>query len=147
MPALRSRSKLLSEINIVPLTDVVLVLLVIFMVTSPFLFQGAFTVNLPKAAISSPTRPEALTISVTSGGRVFVEGEEIPLGELSAHLARRLREDPTLSAVLNADRSVPHGTVVGVLSAAYEAGLTRVGIGVEVDSGDTAARGKTSEGF
>ena len=64
---LRSKTKLVAEINTVPFTDVVLVLLVIFMVTTPFLFQGSFQIKLPKVAAPSPNLPETIIITVAPG--------------------------------------------------------------------------------
>lgn len=131
---LRSKPRIMSEINIVPFTDVVLVLLVIFMVTTPFLFQGAFQVSLPKVSAPSPNIPESITLTVTASGKVMLDGDAIPLEELDARLRALMKERPGAPVMIEADRNVSHGTVMSVMSKAYEAGVSRMGIAVEQDS-------------
>lgn len=131
---LRTKPRILTEINMVPFTDVVLVLLVIFMVTTPFLFQGAFQVNLPKVAAPSASVPEALTLAVSSSGVVMLNGVETPLDSLEAALKSALAAKPGASVMIEADRQVPHGTVMAVMSKAYQAGVPRLGVAVEQDS-------------
>ena len=131
---LRAKTKLMSEINMVPFTDVVLVLLVIFMVTTPFLFQGDFQVKLPKVAAPSPNLPETVTITITQGDKVYLNDKETALEKLSGQLAEILRVKPQAMVVLNADKNVTHGTVAEVMSKAYLAGVTKVGIAVELDN-------------
>ncbi len=129
---LRSRAKLIAEINMVPFTDVVLVLLVIFMVTTPFLFQGAFQVKLPKVAAPSPSLPETITITITQGDKVYVNDVETSPDNLSAYLETVVKKKPTALVMLNADKNVSHGTVAGIMSKAYQAGVTKLGISVEL---------------
>jgi biopolymer transport protein TolR len=127
----RGHGKLITDINMVPFTDVVLVLLVIFMVTTPFLFQGAFQVNLPKVAAPNPNLPEAITVTIAPGGRLAINGQETAFEELGTKLAALVKEKPNSSVVLEADSGVSHGTVVGVMGQAYAAGVTRLSIAVE----------------
>ncbi|HVZ80920.1 MAG TPA: biopolymer transporter ExbD [bacterium] len=129
---LRGSPKLVAEINMVPFTDVVLVLLVIFMVTTPFLFQGTFQVKLPKVAAPSPNLPETITVMVAQGDRIFLNDQETPLDELAAKLASLLKERPNAVFLLSADKNVSHGTVTEVLSKAYQAGVVKMGISVEL---------------
>jgi biopolymer transport protein ExbD len=131
---LRLKPKIMTEINIVPFTDVVLVLLVIFMVTTPFLFQGAFQVNLPKVAAPSPNIPEAITMTVTAAGKILLNGAEVSLDALGAALQAELKGKPGAPVMIEADRNVSHGMVMGVMSKAYEVGVSRLGIAVEQDS-------------
>ncbi len=133
---LRSKSKLIAEINMVPFTDVVLVLLVIFMVTTPFLFQGAFQVKLPKVAAPSPALPETITITITQGDKVYVNDAETPLENLVALLQTLIQKKPAALVMINADKNVSHGTVAGIMSKAYTAGISKLGIAVEL--GDNA---------
>src|SRR5580658_8569703 len=91
---LRSRSKLIAEINMVPFTDVVLVLLVIFMVTTPFLFQGDFQVKLPKVAAPSPQLPETITLTVTQGDKIYLNDKETTLDALAGQLADLMKQKP-----------------------------------------------------
>ncbi len=135
---LRPATKLMAEINMVPFTDVVLVLLVIFMVTTPFLFQGDFQVKLPKVAAPSPNLPETVTLTVTQGGKVYLNDKETPLEDLTAQLTAIMRVKPQALVMINADKNVSHGTVTDVMSKAYLAGVTKVGIAVELDNGSQA---------
>lgn len=116
----------------VPFTDVVLVLLVIFMVTTPFLFQGNFEVKLPKVAAPSPSLPETVTVMVTQGGKVFLNDQEVSMDELVGKLQTIMRQKPAAVFLVNADKGVSHGTVTEVLSRAYQAGVTKMGISVEL---------------
>jgi len=130
----------------VPFTDVVLVLLVIFMVTTPFLFQGAFQVNLPKVSAPSPNIPEVVKITVTSAGTILVDEVEVPLNGLTAKLKETLGENVSRPVMINADRNVSHGTVVAVMAEAYNAGVAKMGIAVEQDSsGNGEVTGETKE--
>src|SRR5258708_17622280 len=113
---LRPHQKLVAEINMVPFTDVVLVLLVIFMVTTPFLFQGAFQVKLPKVAAPSPNLPETITLTVTQGDKIFLNDKEVSLENLVVEIQALLQKKPAALFMINADKNVSHGTVTGVMS-------------------------------
>jgi biopolymer transport protein ExbD len=136
---LRSKSKLIAEINMVPFTDLVLVLLVIFMVTTPFLFQGNFQVKLPKVAAPSPNLPETITLTVTEGDKIYLNDKEIAPEDLVNQLSALVRTKPDALVMINADKNVSHGTVVGVMSKAYLAGITKLGIAVELDNSNTSS--------
>jgi biopolymer transport protein TolR len=139
---LRAKSKLMSEINMVPFTDLVLVLLVIFMVTTPFLFQGHFQVQLPKVAAPTPQLPEVITLTITEGDKIYLNNQETSPEDLTAQLKALVAAKPDDLVMINADKNVSHGTVTGVMSQAYLAGVTKVGIAVEVPNStgvDTAA--------
>ncbi len=129
---LRAKAKLMSEINMVPFTDVVLVLLVIFMVTTPFLFQGAFQVKLPKVAAPSPNLPETFTITITQGDKVYVNDKETSMDDLQVRMKELIAQKPGALVMINADKNVSHGTVMGVMSQAYQAGISKVGVAVEI---------------
>ena len=134
---LRPRPRLMAEINMVPFTDVVLVLLVIFMVTTPFLFQGNFQVKLPKVAAPSPHLPETITLTVTQGDKIYLNDKETALDDLTTALKTLVDQKPGVLVMINADKNVSHGTVTGVMSKAYLAGVNKLGIAVEI--GDEAA--------
>src|SRR5258708_6291737 len=131
---LRPHQKLVAEINMVPFTDVVLVLLVIFMVTTPFLFQGAFQVKLPKVAAPSPNLPETITLTITQDDKIYINDKEVGLENLTAQLADIIQKKPAILVMVNADKNVSHGTVAGVMSKAYQAGVTKLGIAVELNN-------------
>ncbi|TGN94728.1 ExbD/TolR family protein [Burkholderia sp. USMB20] len=118
----------LGEINVAPLVDVVLVLLVIFMIAAP-LMTHAIRVDLPKAA--APARdPRASTVTVTvdAHGAVRIDGTPAAPAEVEAVLARRVAHDPQTSVSLHADRNEPFGTVAGVIASIGRARVAHVAI-------------------
>ena len=122
----------LAEINMVPLIDVMLVLLIIFMVTAPLLTH-AVKVDLPKAAsMMSEARPEHIELSIDRDGQVFWNGQSVDatdlearLSEAAAKIAPETGNAPELR--LRADRQTPYEKVAQVMSAASRHGLTRLG--------------------
>jgi biopolymer transport protein TolR len=124
----------LSEINVTPFVDVMLVLLVIFMVTTPILYQGV-DVDLPKTdsqPMASLDRERKVVVTLNSNGTIFIEKEEYSLSELRIEIRKLMSErgkDVREEDVfLRADTSVPYGTVVEVMSEIRNAGVTRLGL-------------------
>lgn len=124
----------LSEINVTPFVDVMLVLLVIFMVTTPILYQGV-EVDLPKTdsqPMASLDRERKIVITLKSNGTIFIEKEEYSLSELRIEIRKLMSErgkDVREEDVfLRADKSVPYGMVVEVMSEIRNAGVTRLGL-------------------
>ena len=122
---LQSNRGPMSEINVTPLVDVVLVLLIIFMVTAPFL-QGGLEVDLPKVATSGLDVREGLIISVRRGGTIAVGERVVPAGQFEDALERaRAQERPVY---LKADQSVPYGDIVSLIARLRRAGVTQLGL-------------------
>lgn len=117
----------LAEINMVPLIDVMLVLLVIFMVTAPLLTH-AVKIDLPKAA-SQPnlTRPDHVSLAIDAAGKTWWNGEPVGRPELSARLAGAAAQSPQPELHLRADRTTQYQVIAGVMAAAARVGLTRIG--------------------
>ena len=119
----------MAEINVTPLVDVMLVLLIIFMVTAPLLTQG-LTVALPSAegksfelASNNPSK-----IQVTSGGAVYLDGIPVGSSSLETTLGPMLRARRVKRALLEADKGVPYGRVVAVLDVMNRAGVEQLGM-------------------
>jgi len=124
----------LSEINVTPFVDVMLVLLVIFMVTTPILYQGV-DVNLPKTesqAMPSLDREKKVVVTLNSEGEIFIEKDEYTLSELRLEIRRIMtasgKEVRDEDVFLRADTSVSYGTVVEVMSEIRNAGVTKLGL-------------------
>jgi biopolymer transport protein ExbD len=118
----------MSEINVTPLVDVMLVLLVVFIVTAPLLTQ-AVHVNLPKTAETAPPdEKEAVYISVDAKGKVSIDKVEIAMEAFDAELAKRKAADPEIALNLNADEAVQYGTVAKVMAAIEHSGITKLAI-------------------
>jgi biopolymer transport protein ExbD len=118
----------MSEINVTPLVDVMLVLLVVFIVTAPLLTQ-AIHVNLPKTAETAPPEEkEAVYISVDAKGKIFVDKVEIAIETFEKELVTRKTADPEIALNLNADDGVQYGTVAKVMAAIEHSGITKLAI-------------------
>ncbi len=118
----------MGEINVTPLVDVMLVLLVVFIVTAPLLTQ-AVHVNLPKTAETAPPEEkEAVYISVDAKGKVFVDKTEIALEAFEKELLSRKAADPEIALNLNADDAVQYGTVAKVMSSIERSGITKLSV-------------------
>jgi biopolymer transport protein ExbD len=124
---------LFAEINITPLTDIFLVLLIIFMVSSSVMVETAsragVKVNLPKGANQEiDPGAKSLVVSVTTNGQVMVQGQATTLDALDNVFRSAFAKDPTTQVIIEADQDVTHGTVVGVMERAKRAGLSRLAI-------------------
>ncbi|NDG83534.1 MAG: biopolymer transporter ExbD [Proteobacteria bacterium] len=121
----------ISEINVTPFVDVVLVLLVIFMVTAPMLVREQMAVNLPKASTGEKSASRSLNIVIDKLGIVRIMDKIVPLGDLAAEIKSVLTTDPNAQAVISADQEAKHGDVVQVMDIIKSAGLTRFAIQIE----------------
>jgi len=115
----------LSEINVTPLVDVMMVLLVIFIIAAPLMAQ-ALNVNLPKAEAPAVQDINAVTLVVRIEGAVELDGHAVPENSLPMLLRERLKEDPELVLRLGADASVPYQRIAEMLSIGRQAGITRI---------------------
>jgi biopolymer transport protein TolR len=125
----KRHKKLMSEINVVPYIDVMLVLLVIFMITAPLLSQGV-KVDLPKA-VAKPVESqdqETLVVTVDREGRYFLDDRRISTEELRRKVAAILRLRPQTPVLVRGDRSANYGDVVKVMTLLQSAGAPSVGL-------------------
>ena len=120
----------LSEINVVPLVDVVLVLLIIFMITAPLLYRG-IDIQLPASATNTIEPTERLVVTVEKDGAIYLNKERVPEDNLRPALAAARDRNPSLSVYLRADQGVPYGIVVRVMDAAKQAGILQLGMVTE----------------
>ncbi len=117
----------MSDINVTPLVDVMLVLLVIFILTAPLL-TSAIRLELPKAeGAQAGEAPLAVTLVVNGQGQIFLNDKPILLPDLATSLKAVAAHRPDTEVQLRADQSVPYGRVVEVMGVAQKAGLTRIG--------------------
>ncbi len=121
----------MSDINMTPLIDVMLVLLVIFIITAP-LMVSAVKVDLPKAESAKAVAAQKfVTLAVDKAGQVFVDDKPLTLEALAQRLAAAARQNPDTEVQLRADTAVPYGRVVEVMGVAQKAGLNRIGFVAE----------------
>jgi len=122
---------MMAQINVTPLVDVMLVLLVIFMVTAPMMQQGV-QVNLPKADTKGMTAQEdTVIVTVDKSGRTFINKDEVPGGDLRSKLAEMFATRNKKEVFLKADSGVPYGEVVRAMAEIKGAGIERLGMVTE----------------
>jgi len=124
-------SKLVAEINVTPLVDVVLVLLIIFIVTAPMLSMG-IDVNLPRVKSKTiDVNEEKLVLSINKDGEIFINRTKIPKGDLKVKLENIFTARIDKEIFLRADKSVAYGFVVEVMSEIRKAGVDKLGMVTE----------------
>ncbi|HWI77675.1 MAG TPA: biopolymer transporter ExbD [Ramlibacter sp.] len=117
----------MSEINVTPLVDVMLVLVVIFIITAPLL-ASSIRLDLPRTDAAKPNdAPKFVTVVLDKGGQAFLNDKPMTSAELADRLAQAARDNPETEIQLRADQTVPYGRVVEVMGAAQKAGLNRIG--------------------
>jgi len=122
---------MMAQINVTPLVDVMLVLLVIFMVTAPMMQQGV-QVNLPKADTKGMSAQEdTVIVTVDRNGRTFINKDEVPGGDLRSRLAELFASRTKKEVFLKADAGVPYGEVVRAMAEIKGAGIERLGMVTE----------------
>lgn len=118
----------ISQINVTPLVDVMLVLLVIFMVTAPIIQQGV-QVNLPQAKAGAiPGKEEQLVVAITRNGRIHLNDNPMTLAELGRKLHAIHRLDPNKAVYLRADQEVRYGVVMKTIAEIKQAGIEKLGM-------------------
>jgi len=125
----RTRTSL-SEINVTPLVDVVLVLLIIFMVTAPVL-QSGIDVSVPKTKVVNEITAERLVISLDRKQRVFIGNDQININDIGAKVREKLHDPTRMQVFLRADENVPFGAVATVMDALRQAGVNDISVVTE----------------
>ena len=121
----------LSDINVTPLVDVMLVLLVIFIITAP-LMASSIRLDLPRTDAGQPTdTPKFVSLSVDAAGRLFLNDQPVTAEELAARLQKAAADSRDTEVQLRADQTVPYGKVVELMGIANKAGLRRIGFVTE----------------
>ncbi|MFH1984100.1 MAG: protein TolR [Pseudomonadota bacterium] len=119
---------LMSDINVTPFVDVMLVLLIIFMVTAPMMVQGV-DVALPQTTAEAlPTQKENLIITIDSDGQVYINTYPVALDSLKQKLDSILKGRSDREVYLRADKQIPYGNVVRVMAAIKDAGVEKLGM-------------------
>ncbi len=121
----------ISGINVTPLVDIVLVLLIIFMVTATYIVRASIEVELPRASHGGETTGKVLAVVLTRDGQVYLDGVRRSDEELVARAREAVRSDAETRAIISADKSALHGAVVHVIDLVKDAGVTRFAIHIE----------------
>lgn len=121
------RRRFLAEINVIPLVDVVLVLLVIFMVTAPMLHRG-LDLKLPTSTSNSIRPEERIVVTVERDQKIYLDKDPVGVGQLEQRLRAHKARHPEVAVYLRADRTVAYGTVVQVMDGVKRAGIEKLGM-------------------
>jgi len=121
----------ISAINIVPFVDIILVVLIIFMVTTPLIMKPSINVNLPKAGSGDDTTPSELSISISANGSLALNGQPTDEAAITAFSQQMVGKRPDVQAIVSADREVPHGRVVSIIDAVKSGGVRKFAITID----------------
>lgn len=130
--AREDNSDIVAEINITPLTDIFLVLLIIFMITSSAIVESGGKVNLP-SAVKTQSEPRGTTVTITPGHEIYVNQKKVSETNLENSLREVLDRNPDKIVILRGDRAVLFGEAVRVLSIVKKAGASEIAIAAEVE--------------
>ncbi|MCU0846889.1 MAG: biopolymer transporter ExbD [Spirochaetes bacterium] len=121
----------IANINITPMVDIILVLLVIFMVTANFLKKESVNINLPKVAASDPNVAQSVQIAITREGKILKEGLEVDEARLVNSLARESKYRPNMRVTLSADEKLSYGTIARVMGLIRKSGVSKIALSVK----------------
>src|SRR3954463_7812109 len=126
--------RMIVDINVTPLVDITLVLLIIFMVTASYIVSPAIKVDLPKAASGTEQTKTTLALTLSKEGALFLNGQPSSDEAVVRYIGTELPKNPELQAIIAADKAVPHGDVIHVIDMVKRAGVQRVGISTDKEA-------------
>lgn len=130
------RQKAVAEINITPFTDVILVLLIIFMITTPLMLQSSIKVNIPNASSAKSSDSSGqMNITVTDKGVTYLDGSPVNKKELKEKVASSRKKNSDLKVMLFSDKSAKFSDIVAVLDVMNELGVRNLNIAAKTDAG------------
>lgn len=121
----------IKNINITPMVDVMLVLLVIFMVTANFLKKESVNINLPKVDAADPNIKESTQVAMTKDGKLLLDGKESDSESLHNVLVSQSKMRPNMRVTLSADENLPYGQIAKIMGVIRKAGVTRIALSVK----------------
>lgn len=126
---LEKRNQIMAEINMIPFIDIALVLLIIFMIVTPFLVKSQISVRLPKATTAVSLAENYVNLQLHSNGQLFIDGEKINIDNLGDLLRLKFRSLPEKTVLIEADKETALEKVVEVMDIAKKEGAERLGLG------------------
>ena len=121
----------IADINIVPFVDIILVVLIIFMVTTPFIVKPSININLPKAASGDDSVPSQLNISIAASGEAYLNGKPSNDVSITEYAKKSLLSRPDMQAIISADKDVAHGRVITIIDLVKSAGIKKFAISID----------------
>lgn len=122
---------IITDINVTPLVDIILVLLITFMLTASLIERQAIKLELPKAAAGDGAQATTLSLTIARDGSLYLNGKPTNEGALREYLQQTAATDPKIQAVIAADTQVPHGQVVHLMDLTRQAGIYRFAINID----------------
>jgi biopolymer transport protein ExbD len=129
----------ITGINVTPLVDIVLVLLIIFMVTANFIVRETVEVDLPRAANGGETVQGLVNVVIDKDGKLFFDGAEVPEGELQRKVSEAVAKDKDTRAIISADQSLPYGRVMWLIDVVKGQGIAKFALNIQKDAAPTPA--------
>lgn len=117
-----------ATVDLTPMLDIVFIMLIFFIVTSSFVKEAGIAVERPQAAHGQPTEQATLVIAISAEGDVWLDKQRLDIERVAVNVKRLLTEQPTDSAVIQADRNARHGTVVRVMDQLKAAGIANIAV-------------------
>jgi biopolymer transport protein ExbD len=131
--------RMITDINVTPLVDITLVLLIIFMVTTTYIVNPSIKVELPKAASGSDQVRTTLALTLTKDGQLYLNGDRSDEATVAKQIAAEIPKNPDLQAIIAADKVVPHGSVVHIIDFVKRAGVRKFAINVDSSAAATVS--------
>ena len=133
------RRGIIAEINVTPLVDIMLVLLIIFMLTAHLIAKQAIEVELPRASQATTLKPTTLAVTLTRDGSIYLNDKTVTPDALRSSVSAAVAKDPKVQVVISGDKAVSHGRVVWVLDLVKSLGVTSFAI--QIDPANVLAPG------
>jgi biopolymer transport protein ExbD len=123
--------RMITDINVTPLVDITLVLLIIFMVTTSYIVNPSIKVDLPRSTTGTEQSKSALALTIKVNGSLYLNGDPATEAGVETFIRNTIKTQPDLQALLAADKDVPHGRVVELIDLVRKAGVRKFAINVE----------------
>ena len=121
----------IADINVTPFVDIILVVLIIFMVTTPVIMRPSLKIQLPKAASSDDSTPTQLNLAISKSGEFVLNGKTSSEAEISAYTKSLVAGNPEVQAIIAADKEVPHGAVITLIDVVKSSGVKKFALSTE----------------
>lgn len=130
---MNKKKRVVADINITPFTDVVLVLLIIFMITTPMLSQHEIKINLPKVTEKTEiTEDKVIEISIDKDGFIYINKEQVHKEHFITLLQDKIEKEPNRPVIIKGDRDIKYDLVIAVMDMAKKAGVSKFGLAIDV---------------
>ena len=132
MKSIRRKSRIMTDINITPFTDVVLVLLIVFMVATPALYESNLKVELPQGTTPADDTSRDVVVTIDAEGDIYLDTRRVSLEELGKEMFEVTASGEETRVIVNGDRNVKYDAVIDVMDALARAGVKSPGLGIEL---------------